>query len=177
MRPQDPHGDGTGLRFETGAVRFVQRYDWHEVQDLYELPAGPTRNLQAHYNIAPIDPVGSSGQRPKARASWSQCAGAGCLLPDNLNCASLFNATTTGSPVSGFFYLSCTIIVTDANALRRPIHDRMPVILEKVRYRAMAERRGGHRAAKASRGRSPSRVACVETCQQDRYRRRLSDTA
>src|SRR6266446_10882563 len=87
MRPQDPHGDGTGLRFATGehggdypdnmpqaitvtdaqgrwAVyvpswrqdrgagaggslrlrlgtmcgRFVQRYTWDEIQDLYELP-------------------------------------------------------------------------------------------------------------------------------------------
>jgi putative SOS response-associated peptidase YedK len=37
--------------------RFVQRYDWNEVQDLYELPDGPARNLQAHYNIAPTDPV------------------------------------------------------------------------------------------------------------------------
>jgi putative SOS response-associated peptidase YedK len=37
--------------------RFVQRYSWREVQDLYELPDGPARNLQAHYNIAPTDPV------------------------------------------------------------------------------------------------------------------------
>ncbi len=37
--------------------RFVQRYDWHEVQDLYELPIGPARNLQAHYNVAPTDLV------------------------------------------------------------------------------------------------------------------------
>jgi putative SOS response-associated peptidase YedK len=37
--------------------RFVQRYTWDEVQDLYELPDGPARNLQAHYNIAPTDPV------------------------------------------------------------------------------------------------------------------------
>ena len=37
--------------------RFVQRYTWHEVQDLYELPDGPARNLQPHYNIAPTDPV------------------------------------------------------------------------------------------------------------------------
>jgi putative SOS response-associated peptidase YedK len=37
--------------------RFVQRYGWHEVQELYELPEGPARNLQAHYNIAPTDPV------------------------------------------------------------------------------------------------------------------------
>ena len=33
----------------------------------------------------------------------------------------------TGEPV-----VSCTIIVTDANELTRPIHDRMPVVLEKA---------------------------------------------
>ena len=32
-------------------------------------------------------------------------------------------------PESGEEIRSCTIIVTDANALTRPIHDRMPVIL------------------------------------------------
>ncbi len=37
--------------------RFVQRYTWDDIQDLYELPAGPARNLQAHYNVAPTDPV------------------------------------------------------------------------------------------------------------------------
>jgi len=35
----------------------------------------------------------------------------------------------TGEPVA-----SCTIIVTDANALTRPIHDRMPVILDKADF-------------------------------------------
>jgi putative SOS response-associated peptidase YedK len=35
----------------------------------------------------------------------------------------------TSEPVT-----SCTIIVTDANALTRPIHDRMPVILEKADF-------------------------------------------
>jgi putative SOS response-associated peptidase YedK len=29
---------------------------------------------------------------------------------------------------------SCTIIVTDANALTRPIHDRMPVLLDKADF-------------------------------------------
>jgi putative SOS response-associated peptidase YedK len=33
----------------------------------------------------------------------------------------------TGEPV-----ISCTIIVTDANALTRPIHDRMPVVLDRA---------------------------------------------
>src|SRR5258708_26501476 len=37
--------------------RFVQRYTWDDIQDLYDLPDGPARNLQAHYNVAPTDPV------------------------------------------------------------------------------------------------------------------------
>jgi putative SOS response-associated peptidase YedK len=37
--------------------RFVQRYTWDDIQDLYDLPDGPARNLQAHYNVAPPDPV------------------------------------------------------------------------------------------------------------------------
>jgi putative SOS response-associated peptidase YedK len=28
--------------------------------------------------------------------------------------------------------ISCTIIVTDANELTRPIHDRMPVVLDEA---------------------------------------------
>jgi putative SOS response-associated peptidase YedK len=35
----------------------------------------------------------------------------------------------TGEPVA-----SCTIIVTDANAMTRPIHDRMPVLLGKADF-------------------------------------------
>jgi putative SOS response-associated peptidase YedK len=31
--------------------------------------------------------------------------------------------------------VSCTIIVTDANALTRPIHDRMPVLLDKGSFK------------------------------------------
>ena len=37
----------------------------------------------------------------------------------------------TGEPV-----ISCTIIVTDANELTRPIHDRMPVVLDKADIRS-----------------------------------------
>jgi hypothetical protein len=36
------------------------------------------------------------------------------------------------SPETGEPMASCTIIVTDANALTRPIHDRMPVVLDKA---------------------------------------------
>jgi len=31
--------------------------------------------------------------------------------------------------------ISCTIIVTDANELTRPIHDRLPVVLDKADIR------------------------------------------
>ena len=36
------------------------------------------------------------------------------------------------NPETGASVLSCTIIVTDANALTRPIHDRMPVVLDNA---------------------------------------------
>jgi putative SOS response-associated peptidase YedK len=35
------------------------------------------------------------------------------------------------NPETGELMTSCTIIVTDANGLTRPIHDRMPVVLDK----------------------------------------------
>ena len=35
----------------------------------------------------------------------------------------------------GAAQISCTIIVTDANALTRAIHDRMPVVLDKADIR------------------------------------------
>jgi putative SOS response-associated peptidase YedK len=72
MRPQDPHGGGTGLRFETGehgrdypdnmpqtiTVTDAQgRSAVRAICPTYQLPDGPPRNLQAHYNVAPTDPV------------------------------------------------------------------------------------------------------------------------
>jgi putative SOS response-associated peptidase YedK len=44
----------------------------------------------------------------------------------------------TGEPVA-----SCTIIVTDANALTRPIHDRMPVMLDKADIESWLNGTGG----------------------------------
>jgi putative SOS response-associated peptidase YedK len=38
---------------------------------------------------------------------------------------------------------SCTIIVTDANALTRPIHDRMPVLLDKADIESWLNGTGG----------------------------------
>jgi len=46
------------------------------------------------------------------------------------------------NPETAEFMVSCTIIVTDANALTRPIHDRMPVILGKTDFRAWLEGTG-----------------------------------
>src|SRR5580700_1884979 len=39
------------------------------------------------------------------------------------------------NPGTGEQVVSCTIIVTDANALTRPIHDRMPVLLDKADFK------------------------------------------
>ena len=39
------------------------------------------------------------------------------------------------NPDSGELVVSCTIIVTDANALTRHIHDRMPVLLDKSDFK------------------------------------------
>jgi hypothetical protein len=47
---------GRGPIFAIMCGRFTQSYTWHEIHDLYGL-TGPARNLQAHYNIAPTDPV------------------------------------------------------------------------------------------------------------------------
>jgi putative SOS response-associated peptidase YedK len=47
------------------------------------------------------------------------------------------------NPDAGEPTTSCTIIVTDANALTRPIHDRMPVILEPADVRAWFDGSGG----------------------------------
>jgi putative SOS response-associated peptidase YedK len=47
---------GRGPIFAILCGRFAQSYTWHEIHDLYGL-TGPARNPQAHYNIAPTDPV------------------------------------------------------------------------------------------------------------------------
>ena len=39
------------------------------------------------------------------------------------------------TPQTSELVISCTIIVTDANALTRPIHDRMPVLLDKTNFK------------------------------------------
>src|SRR5258707_11073089 len=52
----------------------------------------------------------------------------------------------TGEPV-----ISCTIIVTDANSLTRPIHDRMPVVLDKADIVPWLSGNDRHRTSKASR--------------------------
>jgi putative SOS response-associated peptidase YedK len=58
-----------------------------------------------------------------------------------LNIAGLWERWTnpeTGEPVT-----SCTMIVTDANAFARPIHDRMPVLLEPADFGAWLGGAGG----------------------------------
>jgi putative SOS response-associated peptidase YedK len=173
--------------------RFIQRHTWYEIRDLYEL-TGPARNLQAHYNIAPTDPVdvvrsGANGgvdlvsmrwglipywwkkslkqlpatfnaradsivDKPMFRDAFKRHR---CIIPASgyyewitrpdgkqpyfisaadggvLSFAGLWDRwknRETGEPVT-----SCTIIVTDANALTRMVHDRMPVVLDKADIR------------------------------------------
>jgi putative SOS response-associated peptidase YedK len=168
--------------------RFVQRYTWDDIRELYDLPDGPARNLQAHYNIAPTEVVRPAAvgtaelvsmrwglvpwwwNKPLKQLPASFNARAEtvadkpmfldafkrhrCIIPASgyyewlkrpdgkqpyfisgsdggvLSFAGLWDQwknPETGEPV-----ISCTIIVTDANALTRPIHDRMPVVLDKA---------------------------------------------
>src|SRR6266446_5155920 len=48
---------GTAPGFGAASQQPAWRYTWDDIQDLYELPDGPARNLQAHDNVAPTDPV------------------------------------------------------------------------------------------------------------------------
>jgi len=47
------------------------------------------------------------------------------------------------NPETGELVVSCTIMVTDANALTRVIHDRTPVILEPAHFRTWLDGSGG----------------------------------
>ncbi len=51
------------------------------------------------------------------------------------------------SPADGQMLLSCTILTTEANAVVRPIHDRMPVILAGSDYDAWLDSTGQSAAA------------------------------
>jgi len=75
--------------------------------------------------------------RPDGKRPYFICAADGGIL----SFASLWDRwrdPATGEPVA-----SCTIIVTNANALTRPIHDRMPVLLDKADFGAWLSGAGG----------------------------------
>jgi putative SOS response-associated peptidase YedK len=167
--------------------RFTQKFTWNDIRELYGL-MGAARNIRAHDNIAPTDPV--EVVRPSAGGtelvpmrwglvpSWwkkplkqlpatfnARAEGiAGkpmfrdafkrhrCVVPSSgyyewitrpdgkqpyfisaadggtLSFAGLWDRWK--NPETGEFLTSCTIIVTAANELMRPIHDRMPVMLD-----------------------------------------------
>jgi hypothetical protein len=79
------------------------------------------------------------------------------------------------NPESGEPVASCTIIVTDANALTRRIHDRMPVLLDKADFAPWLSGAAGAEILKPAGGGSRSHVAGVQARQQDKQRRRRSD--
>ena len=149
------------------------------------------RNLQAHYNVAPTDPVNvvkletggatelvsmrwglvpwwwkkplkqvpasfnaraeTVADKPMFRDAFARHR---CIIPASgyyewlkrpdgrqpyfisaadggvLSFAGLYDRWK--NPETGERIASCTIIVTDANELTRPIHDRMPVVLDKA---------------------------------------------
>src|SRR6266436_2629512 len=209
--------------------RFVQRYTLDDIQDLYELPDGTARNLQAHYDAAPTDPVDviklatggatelvsmrwglipwwwkkplkqlpasfnaraeSVADKPMFRDAFRRHR---CIIPASgyyewlkrpdgrqpyfisaadgsvLSFAGLWDRwknPETGEPVT-----SCTIIVTDANALTRPIHDRMPGGARSGGCQAVPERRRRHRASQAGQSFLSRWVAQHRVCLHIRER-------
>jgi putative SOS response-associated peptidase YedK len=79
----------------------------------------------------------TQGGKPSGRQPWYISAADGGVL----SFAGLWDRWT--DPQSGQPLISCTIIVTDANAFTRPIHDRMPVLLEPVDVPAWLDGGGG----------------------------------
>lgn len=65
------------------------------------------------------------------------------------------------SPADGRALLSCTILTTEANAVVRPIHDRMPVILAAGDYAAWLDR-SGHSATAVQRLLGPAPAAGMQ---------------
>ncbi len=170
--------------------RFVQRYTWDDIQDLYELPDGPAR----HFAGPPRRRSYGPGQRREAANGGTELVSTrwGLVpwwwkkplkqLPASFNARAesvadkpmfrdAFQRHRCVIPASGYYewlkkhdgkqpyfisaadggvlsfaglwdrwknpetgepVISCTIIVTDANALTRAIHDRMPVVLDKA---------------------------------------------
>jgi putative SOS response-associated peptidase YedK len=77
-------------------------------------------------------PTGGNGKQPY----FISAADGGVL-----SFAGLWDRWT--NPETGEPATSCTIIITDANALTRPIHDRMPVLLDKADIESWLNGTGG----------------------------------
>jgi putative SOS response-associated peptidase YedK len=177
--------------------RFTQHYTWRDLQALYGL-VGAARNLQAHYNLAPTDPIDAvipgDGANNLVSMRWGLVPSwwkkslkdvpatfnaraetvadkpafrdafrhRRCIIPASgyyewrktqggkqpgkqpyfisaggggvLSFAGLWD--TWRNPQTGEALMSCTIIVTAANAFTRAVHDRMPVILAPADFAA-----------------------------------------
>jgi putative SOS response-associated peptidase YedK len=184
--------------------RFTQRYTWRDLQALYGL-IGAARNLQAHYNLAPTDPIDAivpgDGANRLMSMRWGLVPwwwkkslkdvpatfnaraetladkpmfrdafkGRRCIIPSSgyyewrktqgvkqpgkqpyfisaadggvLSFAGLWD--TWRNPQTGEPLMSCTIVVTDANAFTCAIHDRMPAILAPADFAAWLGGAGG----------------------------------
>jgi putative SOS response-associated peptidase YedK len=126
--------------------------------------ADVSRRIQAHRCIIPASGYYEWLKKPDGRQPYFISAADGGVL----SFAGLWDRwknPETGEPV-----ISCTIIVTDANELTRPIHDRMPVVLGAADIRPWLSGEAGTELLRPSSGKSPSHVAGVEASQQDRHR-------
>src|SRR5262249_52752784 len=86
--------------------------------------------FKRHQCIIPASGYYEWMKMPNGKQPYFICAADGGVL----SFAGLWGSwrdPATGEPTT-----SCTIIVTDANALTRPIHDRMPVILDRTDFKA-----------------------------------------
>jgi putative SOS response-associated peptidase YedK len=93
--------------------------------------------FQRHRCIIPASGYYEWLKRPDGRQPYFISAADGSVL----SFAGLWDRwknPETGEPMT-----SCTIIVTDANALTRPIHDRMPVVLDKADIRSWLTGKSG----------------------------------
>src|SRR5215831_7752704 len=89
--------------------------------------------------------------------------------PPTAACSSWPACGRMDHPATGEPVISCPIVVTDANALTRPIHDRMPVRLEPADFGAWLEGAGGIETS-ARGGRQATHVARVTARQSHRQR-------
>jgi putative SOS response-associated peptidase YedK len=102
----------------------------------------PLKQLPASFNAR----AETVADKPMFRGAFARRR---CIIPASGSAADGGVLSLAGlwdkwrDPATGEPTTSCTIIVTAANALTRPIHDRMPIILDKADFAAWLGGTGG----------------------------------